>query len=98
MHMLDLVQLLNGSGFPFPLPGLQAGLPENCSLNNFLTIGITTHCLCHSFASHLFENGVDIKIIQELMGHNAIKTTEIYSHVIMKKLENIKSPIDNLDI
>jgi site-specific recombinase XerD len=59
---------------------------------------VTTHCLRHSFASHLIENGVDIKIIQELMGHNSIKTTEIYSHVVMKKLENIKSPIDNLDI
>ena len=59
---------------------------------------VTTHCLRHSFASHLIENGVDIKIIQELMGHNSIKTTEIYSHVVMKKLENIKSPLDNLDI
>ncbi|WP_430935671.1 tyrosine-type recombinase/integrase [Saccharicrinis sp. 156] len=59
---------------------------------------VTTHSLRHSFASHLIENGVDIKIIQELMGHHCIKTTEIYFHVVMKKLENIKSPIDNLDI
>jgi integrase/recombinase XerD len=59
---------------------------------------VTTHCLRHSFASHLIENGVDIKIIQELMGHNSIKTTEIYAHVVMKKLEKIKSPIDSLDI
>ncbi|MGQ1788067.1 tyrosine-type recombinase/integrase [Saccharicrinis sp. GN24d3] len=59
---------------------------------------VTTHSLRHSFASHLIENGVDIKIIQELMGHHSLKTTEIYSHVVMKKLENIKSPIDNLDI
>ncbi|WP_430933622.1 tyrosine-type recombinase/integrase [Saccharicrinis sp. 156] len=58
---------------------------------------MTTHSLRHSFASHLIENGVDIKIIQELMGHHSLKTTEIYSHVVMKKLENIKSPIDNLD-
>ncbi|NOQ24506.1 MAG: tyrosine-type recombinase/integrase [Bacteroidales bacterium] len=55
------------------------------------------HC-CLQFASHLIENGLDIKIIQELMGHNSIKTTEIYSQVVMKKLENIKSPLDNLDI
>ncbi|WP_430936826.1 tyrosine-type recombinase/integrase [Saccharicrinis sp. 156] len=59
---------------------------------------VTTHSIRHSFASHLIENGVDIKIIQELMGHHSLKTTEIYSHVVMKKLENIKSPIDNLDI
>lgn len=58
----------------------------------------TPHSLRHSFASHLLEKGVDIRFVQELLGHKSIKTTEIYTHVIMKNIENIKSPLDNLDI
>ena len=63
-----------------------------------LTRKVTPHSLRHSFASHLIERGVDIKIVQELLGHVSIMTTQIYTHVAMNKLENIKSPLDNLDI
>jgi site-specific recombinase XerD len=59
---------------------------------------VTTHSLRHSFASHLLDSGVDIKIIQELLGHSSLKTTEIYTHVSAKKLETIKSPVDNINI
>lgn len=54
------------------------------------------HSLRHSFATHLLENGTDIRYIQELLGHQSTKTTEIYTHVSSKAMMRITNPLDQL--
>jgi integrase/recombinase XerD len=59
---------------------------------------VGVHSLRHSYATHLHENGLDIRFIQELLGHRSSRTTEIYTHVSRRNIAVIKSPIDDIDL
>ncbi len=61
-----------------------------------ITKRATCHTMRHSFATHLLENGVNIRMVQELMGHKDVKTTEIYTHVMNKDIDAVQSPLDML--
>jgi integrase/recombinase XerD len=59
---------------------------------------VGVHCLRHSYATHLHEGGLDIRYIQELLGHKSSRTTEIYTHVSRRNLFAIRSPIEDMDL
>ena len=82
------------SGDAYSASSIRKFLAQSCKAANIKT-HITPHTLRHSYATHLLENGVGIRHIQELLGHSKTETTMIYTHVARKDLVNIKSPLDN---
>lgn len=80
---------------PYSEKSLQNVLKQSLAKCN-ITKPVTLHWLRHSYATHLLENGTDLRYIQELLGHSSSRTTEIYTHVSTENIRNIISPFDNL--
>ena len=59
---------------------------------------VTSHILRHSFATHLLQSGTNIRVVQKLMGHADVKTTEIYTHVLEQNIQAVTSPLENLNL
>jgi integrase/recombinase XerD len=82
-------------GEQYSASSMQKVLRESCDKAG-IKKPVTLHWLRHSYATHLLESGTDLRFIQELLGHSSSKTTEIYTHVSIKSIQNIKSPFDDL--
>ena len=71
---------------------------KRCCRVSGISKQVSAHTLRHSFATHLLENGTDIRYIQTLLGHESSKTTERYTHVTKRGFERLRSPLDDLDL
>ncbi len=76
-------------------PTSVANILKKASFKAGIRKNVTPHMLRHSFATHLLEQGTDLRYIQELLGHESSKTTEIYTHVSKKAIDKIKNPVDD---
>ncbi|HAV14052.1 MAG TPA: integron integrase [Opitutae bacterium] len=78
------------------LPQVYQAAVRKAGIDAGLNKRITSHTLRHSFATHLLEDGVDIRTVQDLLGHKSVETTQIYTHVMQKPGVGVWSPLDSL--
>jgi len=83
----DIV-FVNNSGSPISRVGFYKTL-KRLTIKAGITKDVSPHTLRHSFATHLLENGVNLRMVQELLGHEDISTTQIYTHISKKQLKNV---------
>lgn len=83
------------AGTPYDVRSLQHVIKLACKKAG-ITKPVSLHWLRHSYATHLLEAGTDLRYIQEILGHSSPKTTQIYTHVSTRSLQQIISPFDNL--
>ena len=83
----------NPNGGLYSAGSVRSFLKKSCSAAG-IHKKVTPHTLRHSYATHLLEQGTDIRYIQALLGHSKPETTMIYTHVTQKSLRDIKSPLD----
>ena len=104
-HLDKYLQEYNPSDFLFE--GVTGAEYSENSLQNIIKAAVRTsgikkktslHTLRHSYATHSLEDGADLRSIQEMLGHSSSKTTEIYTHITTKGFDQLKSPMDSMDI
>ncbi|MBW2962038.1 tyrosine-type recombinase/integrase [Mesonia aestuariivivens] len=83
------------NGNPYSAESIRSFLRKSCKEAQILK-RVTPHTLRHSFATHMLEDGVDLRYIQTLLGHSKPETTMIYTHVTQRDLMNIQSPLDRV--
>jgi site-specific recombinase XerD len=71
---------------------------KRCAKEGGLQKKVSCHTLRHSFATHLLEKGVSIRLIQEFLGHTSLRTTSIYLHVTDMSSAKVKSPLDDMQL